>query len=378
VGDDASERLRREVRRLATKLANSALDPAKKPGEATFDDLSRLERLLEVMESTKPKSEQTVDRSKLRKAWMAFGVIAVVGLLFIVPVSLFFSIEIEGEIVADAISFDVANPVRGPADVPTRELSVSTFHISSFDGAKAPHWKDAEEEFAMEARDGGALSAKAPNDMPITLDLPRMTAATNVQIGRTRVGNQLHMTLSGEKARFVMRSVLPEGSTISTETNSWTYRPDRALYLLIEGENEIDFAFTPATKTEELFEAVIPISSLDFEQSSIAGDIFPVSSIRQGEIYLRGLGSRTVPLRRGQSLRLQITDGVIRFLGASKDGWRLAFAAKVKLLDVDGRSAIPGVLEYWHASSARSLVWTSVVAGFAFLVGLRQWLGWVR
>ena len=375
VADDDSERLRQEMRRLAANLAGSVLESTEERNTATFQDLARLERLLAAMEASKPKVNQTMASSKLRAAFGALLVVAVVSSSFILPISWFTPIEIEGEVVASAIAFDVAKSRHGPAEVATREIAVSTLHVSSFGVATALGWRDAEMALQTESEDGGAVSASAPPDTPITLDLPRMIPETTVYIGRTRTGNQFHVGLSGANKRFAVQAVLPEGSTLSTEANGWTERTESTRHLSLEGENEINLAFTPVASVEGLFAAVVQVSGFDFEQTSVVGDIFPVSSIHNGAIYLRDFGDRKVTLRRGQAVGLSITDGVIRSLDPSENGWRLTFAAKVKQLDIDGRSAMPSVLEYWHASSIKSLVWTSTVAAFAIFIGLMRWFG---
>jgi hypothetical protein len=104
-----------------------------------------------------------------------------------------------------------------------------------------------------------------------------------------------------------------------------------------------------------------------------------LSSIKAGTLYFESLNGRSLPLRSGQALDIEVVQGFIRTLELLDDGISLSFHGYVKQIKSGygehPRNLMPTYLEWLHARHGLSLLWGSTLYLFGLVVGALRWWG---
>lgn len=362
---DAAARLRQQVTTSAQALAEKALREGAPPPQAELERLGALAKLAEL----------AVARPAARRARAPALVFAAT--LAVASVLLFARVgqtEVEIEAVVDGVQFTLA------ARQPLTETLV--LHSLGAAGMREAVWPPTA---GASAPAGAAVrvtaSAPAPVDASVTLPSLVLAEAATVQVQAAPQG--FHVALQPAPAS-VSVSLLGEVTLQagSSDAQARNFRDPEPM--LLRGGGEWQLALEPAA-AQAPFALPLRVSRLGFERVDVAQQgtqalVRRLSTLSSGHLRRLALASEPHPLRRGETLRLEIVHGTLQRLEV--DGGRLAinFHGVVREIgagsDDNPRSLMPTWLEWLRARHGLSLLWGSAL--YAFGMAMAAWRWWTQ
>ena len=102
-----------------------------------------------------------------------------------------------------------------------------------------------------------------------------------------------------------------------------------------------------------------------------------VSTVQSGKLYFAELNSREYPLRIGEGLQFEQSDGQIRLLTMENGQLALKFHGHVREMttgwEESRKSLMPSWLEWLSARHSLTLLWGTTMYFFVLFLGILKW-----
>jgi hypothetical protein len=214
----------------------------------------------------------------------------------------------------------------------------------------------------------------------MTLDPLTPAANTRIWLRKTRAPGQYSLSLQHDEIAVKLtlrgRLTLRSPAAADVERDFGRGKP----MVLMGRERTVDITMTVAEGARATFARVIPVSALKLlkaHQDTLGQTPIETSTIRAGTIHFSDLDDVSRPLRAGERLRLELSEGHIRALGLAEDHVAFSFHGRLtELTSGEGRgrrSLMPTYLEWLRDQYALSLLWGAVVYVFGLALAIMRW-----
>ena len=357
------------LRRRAAEARDRALDDGGGVSAEETDELERLARLVKILGQTEKRPR--------RRRWPIAAALAATlavmsGLLFL-RVS---ATNVDMDLEVDELGFVMARSETLNAAIPLAELGAA-----GLAALRLPRSKDSSGQVHAGSDKTWSqiqLSAAEPGRMTLAPLTP--PAGTRIWLRKTRAPGQYSLSLQHDeiavkltlRGRLTLRS--PDAADV--ERDFGRGRP----MVLMGRERTVDITMTVAEGARATFARVIPVSALKLlkaHQDTVGRTPIETSTIRAGTIHFSDLNDVSRPLRAGERLHLELSEGHIRALGLAEDHVAFSFHGRLtELTSGEGRgrrSLMPTYLEWLRDQYALSLLWGAVVYVFGLALAIMRW-----
>lgn len=363
------------LRRQAAEARDRALDDGGRISAEETEKLERIVRLVKILGQTEKRPR--------RRRWPIAAALAATlaimsGLLFLrVPAT-----NVDMDLEVDELAFVMARSATLTGAIPLAELGAA-----GLAALRLPRSTDS----SGQVHAGGdktwsqiQLSAAEPGQgqVPGRITLAPLTPAADTKVwlrmiqapGQYGLSLQhdeiaVELTLSG---RLILRS--PDDADV--ERDFGRGRP----MVLMGRERTVDIMMTVAEDAQATFSRVIPVNALKLlkaHQDTVGQTPIETSTIRAGTIHFSDLDEVSRPLRAGERLRLELSEGHIRALGFAEGHVTFSFHGRItELTSGEGRgqrSLMPTYLKWLSDQYTLSLLWGSVVYVFGLALAIMRW-----
>jgi hypothetical protein len=359
------------LRRRAAEARDRALDDGGGVSAEETDELERLARLVKILGQTEKRPR--------RRRWPIAAALAATlavmsGLLFL-RVS---ATNVDMDLEVDELGFVMARSETLNAAIPLVELGAA-----GLASLRMPRSKDSSGQVHSAADKTWSriqLSVPEPGQGRMTLDPLTPAANTRIWLRKTRAPGQYSLSLQHDEIAVKLtlrgRLTLRSPAAADVERDFGRGKP----MVLMGRERTVDFTMTVAEGARATFARVIPVSALKLlkaHQDTLGQTPIETSTIRAGTIHFSDLDDVSRPLRAGERLRLELSEGHIRALGLAEDHVAFSFHGRLtELTSGEGRgrrSLMPTYLEWLRDQYALSLLWGAVVYVFGLALAIMRW-----
>jgi hypothetical protein len=357
--------LRDLVNQRTKALSDQALQSGGRVPPDDAEDLARLGRLLDLAERGVPKR---------RPLWPpALVFVCTLGLVSMLAFGRTGRTEIVLDLQADEIGFRV----------PSRQILLESVALSHI-GISGDTFVDLPETSGSFRRiERTPVNLVAVSGGSVELSGMTVGAGTQVSIQYAGAGRQFRISQRGEESAH---RISVSGQIEITGADPVARRMDFHVPRPIRvqgGKQGVDFDVTLAAKDTVKIISNLRVSALEFmrldEMPGPEGTaIRQRSTLRGGTLYFESLNGRAQPLRPGELLRLQGTEGEIRVAELKPDlialqfhGWVTGIATGS--LD-DPTPLMPTWLEWLKERKGLYLIWGTALYLFGLAAAFLRWL----
>ncbi len=378
----ASQLLRKYLHEETKRLSGDAVEKLGTVPDKQIEKLQRLAQLSELYERTKPQPKPA--------RWPVITVLALVG--FFIGLSLWLKIpstEVELDLHLSDVQFTLPREA-----VLTRVMVLKEAGISDLKEVQLPRARtlkarsEQTRALSLQQSSGGVavqLSSVAHESTPgvVTLSPLILPGGTRVELSESGLDNLFRVELTFPDHDIPTLQVSVKGTvkiTISGAPPQENTYPFPQSIQLQPATNRVVLALTLAEEMQNTFASHTPASDLSFLRFEKIGSYDrEVSSVLGGKLYLTDISNQEHPLRIGEYLFMQRTEGLIRLLQFETDRISLQYHGATHGLtsgwerDSKENNLMPNYLEWIRMQRTLVLLWSSTISVFVFLLGLWRW-----
>lgn len=366
------------LRELVARRANAISEQALRAGEVSPEDveaLGRLARLAEICDAVRPPAR--------RKRWPIAALLAVT--LLAVSVLLFVRMpetQIELDVTLDEVGFVLSGRQELADAMQLSELGVS--------GLRAIRFPPVPGATMMTPRGeadgvGARLSAASAGARRGSIALAKLTLGpeTRVRLSSTHVPEQFRLSLTGlgQPLRVDVNGPVRIVGAGFPEAVRDFVTPKPIALLPASDQVDLDLTFTgkeSRTLSTQLEVHNLSLFSVRGAMDREGGGARRISTVLSGTLYFESLDGAQRPLRAGEGLRFERSEGEIRTLRLDAGHVALNFRGRVRGMTTgsgeDHRpSLMPTVLEWLRARRALVLLWGSTLYVLGVILAMLRW-----
>jgi len=378
-----SDQLRNLLQEQAKKLSEEAAQSDGQISDDQIEAVERLARVVEVCEKTKPP--------KTRRRWpvgiiLGITLLIVMGLLSVkIPKT-----EIELDLVLTEMRFELSKPVVLADAMMLSALGASELREVQLPRALSVDGQTiAAQKVSAPTGTGAALRLAVVEDADppgtITLTALMLPTGTKVWVSRTEVTDQYRMSLEiPEKSQLNLQVSIKGTLQVAFPgaiAEQVVYSIPRSIRMQAVS-NLVDLDLTLPKGVQASLAPHLPVRDLAFiriDQFVDTTDTYirRVSTVQSGKLYFAELNSREYPLRIGEGLQFEQSDGQIRLLTMENGQLALKFHGHVREMttgwEESRKSLMPSWLEWLSARHSLTLLWGTTMYFFVLFLGILKW-----
>jgi hypothetical protein len=339
------------------------------------DALGRLARLAEICDAVRPPAR--------RKRWPIAALLAVT--LLAVSVLLFVRMP-ETQIELDVTLYEVGFVLSGRQEL-ADAMQLSELGVSGLRAIRFPPVPGATMMTPRGEADGvGArLSAASAGTRRGSIALAKLTLGpeTRVRLSSTHVPEQFRLSLTGlgQPLRVDVNGPVRIVGAGFPEAVRDFVTPKPIALLPASDQVDLDLTFTgkeSRTLSTQLEVHNLSLFSVRGAMDREGGGARRISTVLSGTLYFESLDGAQRPLRAGEGLRFERSEGEIRTLRLDAGHVALNFRGRVRGMTTgsgeDHRpSLMPTVLEWLRARRALALLWGSTLYVLGVTLAMLRW-----
>jgi hypothetical protein len=368
--DPLRELLKRELDAFAAEVAGTE-------GSMSADRIEMLNGLAKLIETRDSL------RSKPRNWWPA---LVLAGTLVIVSVLLFARVretEIELDISVAQLSFALAN-----AQVLSGATDLSTLGVSGLRDVQLPNSQSSSgNEIAPAQSQEPVLfltaSAEGQHHGNVTLAPLVLPSNAQVRLACSDVVNQYGLSLNTMNFKF--EAAVYGAVTISLPGSSKAFDFATPKQIVMQGgSQEVNLDLTFPSLPQSALSPQLEVREIGFTRIDQFLEpnqtlVKRLSTIVSGTLFLESLNGQAFPLRPGEELKFEHSQGEIRSLVLAAHHIDLKYRGRVTGMTAgtgDGRRSImPTYLEWLKARHSLSLFWATSLYLFGLATAALRWFG---
>jgi hypothetical protein len=379
----SSEQLRDLLQEQAKKLSDEAVESDGQVSDDQVEKLERLAQIVEICEKTKPP--------KARRRWPV-GVILGITLLIVLGL---FSVripktEIELDMTMTETRFELSKSVILADAIVLSALGASELREVQLPRALSVDGQSIAAQKVIAPTETGAalrLTVIEDADPPgtITLTALLLPEGTKVWVSHPGVPDQYRISLEiPEKSRLNLQVSIAGTLQVifpGAQAEQVVYKIPRTIQMQAVS-NLVDLDLTLPEGAQAFLAPHLPVQDLAFVRIDQFVDttgtyIRQVSTVQSGTLYFTELNSREYPLRIGEGLQFEQSDGQMRTLEMEDGQLALKFHGYVRGMttgwEESPENLMPSWLEWLSARHGLTLLWGTTLYIFGVALGVLRW-----
>jgi len=278
--------------------------------------------------------------------------------------------EIELQVVLSEVGFvfSTSHPL-------TDAMQLSSFGASGLDEVTAPFATNAVTRSSLKL---SLVAGKQPSQLTLAPIL--LPAKSRVWLRASGLPGSCRVSILAGNLQF--RSDV-NGYINVSGTNASTKFSSPKGFLLDGGSREVELELVFVNSDKNPFVQHLPLEAISMSRVEEFAEgervlARKVSSVISGTLYFQSLGGRERKLRRGETLELEQTNGVLQSIALTDGKIVLEFHAIVHGIKSGGESRtdlMPTSLEWLQARHGLYLMWGTALYFFGLVMGVLRWAG---